>query len=157
MARKSSVKRCLEACFYEVEIWSPKTRKHYDWSPKYGIFIFFRRFVCLLQRGSPQIRTVSGLLLQTYLCLQQRPVCASSSSNKDVGFLHVLLSTIFFWGSLTDILPLGCRWKDNCSCFRWKNNCNCFRGNKRPEGILEGNKGPEGLVQIDVNETCTCF
>jgi predicted nucleic acid binding AN1-type Zn finger protein len=37
MARKSNVK-CLEAYFYEIDVWSPKTAKRNNWSPKYAIF-----------------------------------------------------------------------------------------------------------------------
>jgi hypothetical protein len=37
MSCKSRVQR-LEAYFYEVNVWSPKTAKRDDWSPKYAIF-----------------------------------------------------------------------------------------------------------------------
>lgn len=54
-----------------------------------------------------EIRTVFGLLRQTCFCLQQRHVCASSSSNKDITASASELIKAQK-GSSTEVLSLGC-------------------------------------------------
>ncbi|XP_066312975.1 uncharacterized protein [Miscanthus floridulus] len=63
-----------------------------------------------------EIRTVFGLLRQTYFFLQQRHVCASSSSNKDITASASESELIKAQkGSSTEALSLGCVIKKGAS------------------------------------------
>ncbi|XP_066315422.1 uncharacterized protein [Miscanthus floridulus] len=116
-----------------------------------------------------EIRTVFGLLRQTYFCLQQRHVCASSSSNKDITASASESELIKAQkGSSIEALSLGCvikkgpqlrrpagshplisqnlLWSCLARSCRWKDNCSCFRW-KNNCNCFRGNKRPEGILE----------